>query len=633
MRTEYTETFTVTPAETGGACSLRPVKWLDEESLQLEALLHDDEGVAGTYTFSLRLPHVDPIRFEWDQNVYGHVVGFSQGCERFCHPRLVSPVANWLALQEPWLRWGYLRQITNWEWQWWSIYDLFHQSVLEGLEETLNSKRTTTSALFQNHLQRQISQTLHGSPTKGGLPDTDPLSRSNEVVKLCRQAYEVRLEFPAVQGDMALAGEIKEIFLRKVDPHCDVMHTGKHDVGRFVMRVRKDAPKSHVTGKPIPAFARHINPMYQHADPRRVARENRGIIQSLPFVNPRKPPLFSPGLSTEPGLDRRLTSALVVLADFEGWNIHTAGAEDVEHYSREVRKIKDGKVTVEPSLKEGDVACLDSILVTPSGQDLLMAYQTRSELLPPDRFWDRYPTLSEREGFKYEEIPEMVAIDSHGQPVYEVHYRYWYDRPLPVDREKIRFACGGIKGVTRPIPQHYVEVKGKLLPVDLIISERAVLSKWAQDLMLYMGASFSGPFEIDPAWTKTELIHRIHEACEKRGYDKTGRYPLYRKGRRPVKEGIARDLSDEEIERFAEIFPGTKVQFEETDTPDLVGFAFSGYLPVMRAQETSDRQSSTLATIAVNMQFRNIAGIPFPHLKEDADLMEKIGSFVYRHSL
>jgi hypothetical protein len=422
------------------------------------------------------------------------------------------------------------------------------------------------------------------------LPTTDE-------AKIVRQMFEVEAGYPDVVGDNWLWERIKERYLRKLDSFCDVLATGKSDVGRHVMRVRPDAPKSHVTGQPLPDFTLAVAPLSPWSNPTRVERENRAICEAHTFVDPEPYPLFVKGLRMPTALKSRVQTVMVAIMDVPGHNVFIADAETAEEFGVEI----------------GDEICLDALLVTPTGRARLTVMQRENLLLPAEKYLPRREEFMQYPGFQEEEIPDLVETMLDGTAVFAMQYRVSWDVPVRCRYDKVKWLQGGIKAVCRPVRQFFTEIDGEKVPIDVIVSEKALLSKGGvRDGVASALAALAGMTEIDPSWSFAELCQQIETALVAKGLPRDGRLQIFLRHSVPQRKEPMVDAEQRETLENLGFF---QREYEE------IGEAVCGPIAVIRTQETERRQSSVKTGMRMNIQARALSGAPFPH-------DEKVGALV-----
>lgn len=560
----------------------------------------------GRVTFDLFVPKVEAYRYDWDEGLFGHVITMPSPrstqarAPRFCHPRLRSAVAEQIATAAPWERRDLFRATTEWQWRWDNWYCRVWEATYQAILGLTIRQVYPTKAVVNSALQRAISQLVSGAPGQSGLPLTDE-------ALICRQGFEIELAYPDILSDNWLYEQIKLKFLEFVDPFTDVLMTGKNDVGRLVMRVHPEAPRSHVTGRPLTEFARVLNPLIHLANPVRVEREDRSC-QWLELKEPIPPPLSTPGICLPPAFQRRVTTLNLAVVDLIGKNVHIAGYWEADRFE---------------GVKLDDEIALDGLITTPSGKRKLVAKSRKSDLLSYDEFMPQLEELKQLPGFRFEEIAELHEIMSDGTPLFTHSYRYWEEVELRFRHDKAKLLVGGVKAVSRDAPQFFVRVKGKLVKVDMIVAEKTVISKGARDLLIYQQAANAGLTVIDPAWSEQELERRILEGLEREGLPLDGRYSLLVEVYEPW---IGSRRLDPEMVEGLQMLGGT-VEMRSRLVP--IGACIFGPVPVVRAEETEYRQSSYGRGVSFNIHARNCVAAELIDLKGTNERMTDLGRFYY----
>ncbi|MFN3653414.1 MAG: hypothetical protein ACK47B_27870 [Armatimonadota bacterium] len=569
MRANYAEVFSL---ELAG----EPVLWLEgspESHLVQVSLRTFWVESPATLTVELLVPTVREQRFPWDNRSYGLEVTLPGGAPRFCHPRLRSAVADRLA-EAGAEAVTLISMVPDWEFRWEGWYDRLAAAIQAAVFALSESRRRPTPALVRSYLQRAISELVNGGAATPGLPLTDP-------ALLLRQKFELELGYPEAP-DLQLKEALKAVFLREVEDRACILATGKSEVGRHVARVRPEAVRSAVTGTPVSDYLLALNPLAPFANPVRMYREGRAFAEGLRLVEPITPPLRARDVSLPEELRERMTTLTVAFADLLDHplgNVFTPGAE----LARELG--------IDPDEEE----CLDGLLLTPSGARKLTAYEEHRELWPAEEFLARLSELRERDGFWYEEVPELVEVLGDGTPVYRYRYRYGYHRATEARYDKVKLAPGGLKAVTTPIPQLYARSGREEVEVDLVVAETTVLAKGARDAVLYALAGAAGLSEIDPDWSLADLQREIELALLSRGLPLDGTVPMFS----VTSEG----------ERFS------------------LGRCLAGPLPVMRAPQTERRQSSSRKGLAVDPHLANLSGSERSRCPGAAELVQEISGF------
>jgi hypothetical protein len=636
MKNSYTEVFDLNAADGSPILELRGLEgeraWVRVHPFWSEYVKQVD--------LVLQLPTVRTSPFPWDRGIHGHVVQFvgddprnPRGAERFCHPRLRSAVADEIAFDgRPSARERvHDTPLDQWGWRWETFYDRLGEALVDALFGPAReryqgrngglscSQRRPTERLCRSYLQRAVSQLVNGGPDQSGLPITDP-------ARLAFQMLELELGYPDVPSDNLLFETLKLRFIEYVDQGACVLHTGKSDVGRHVMRFRKEAPISHVTGQPVPDAVLSRNPFGCHTNPLRDHREGRALPTCFDFEEPEGewPLIRAKGVPALPAsLRPKVKPVLCAFIDLVGENVHPVCPEQVS----ELRALGVSAA----DLMEGEQVSGDALLVTPSGRRRLQAYQTRSDLLTHEEFQEQFADLESEEGFRFQTHHELIDLLDDGTPIFRSRYRTWFERPLPLGIDKLKLAVGGIKAVVRPTEQYWTRTPdGAFLPIDLIVSEKTMLGKGAQDALLYALAGMGGLEEVDPSWSMEELCHRISHALRGQGYDhwapdddQAGRLPLYA-GRQVAVDGTGKPLP-----------PDTVLLLEQAGFPVESGWnrvqvaeCVVGPVPVMRAVETEARQSRASRGVSVDLHARNLIAQPFPECPEVRRSVADIGRFV-----
>jgi hypothetical protein len=610
----------------------------DQEVLKVVGKVGDNEyrvsvrtvwSAYGTQGFALNVfvPTATPLRFSWDEGRFGYVVQNPGGVERFCHPRLRSTAADELAKLP---RRDALNQITDWGWWWEDYYDRVNAAMREAIIGLSDSRQRMDRELIRSRLQRSLSQLLSGTETQDedeeefkGLPLTD-------AARVLRQKHEVEMGFPQTIFNAFINEKVRLAFLEQVDSWCDVLHTGKNKVGRYVMRVHPEAPQSHSTGRPLPEMACALNAFAAHANPVRIHRENRGIVDCLDLVHPVEPTIRMKGYKLPTPYAAKVTVLNMAFLNIPNRNVYTADEQVVkEGY----RRYTEGQ---EVPVVQGESLCLDKILLCNSGAEKLLAHQTKSDLLDVEEWELRKEVLSRQPGFRWEEVVNFLdTLAASGLPVYEKQYRYWYNTQLTMRYDKLKLLYGGVKAITAPYVQHFACIGQEFLPVDAFVAEDTVLAKGAKDLIWAPLAHWAGIEEIDPTWTDEEITQRIGDGLEARHLPRCGRFPVFvkkprAKRERPLQMGsnaLFNRIGEEERKQLLELF---ELEGEtHQDEYEKVGTCIVGPVPVVRAQETEYRQSNTRTGIKVDMHLRNIVGLPFSYREEDERRLEELGRFNY----
>jgi hypothetical protein len=553
---------------------------------------------AQTHTMLLRVPEVKAKRFRWDKGVYGHEIQVPNGARRFCHPRLRSQIADEIALD------GTLDLLTktaNMGFYWENWYDRLREAIVESMVEMSRSQRAPTWSFVCTRLQRAINQLMAGARGKKGLPLTDD-------AMIVRQMFEVELGYPNCLRDGELFEAIKHRFLVHVDNDCDITFVGKHDVGRHPMRVHPEDPKSYITRRPMTRFAMASWAMSPWANPIRAFREGRALPMCRDLVDPVPPPLRIEGFELPEVLKKKLTTVVAAICDIPDFNVYTADAVTANCFG----------------VEEGDTSCLDAILVCPSGRRKLLAKETRSRVYTDDQFQAARERLEKIEGFTVDKTEELIEIMENGMPVYEYRYRYSHSRNLPCGRDKLKVQ-GGPKGIGKPIHQLYAQIGEELVPIDIIIAEKTVFAKGVRDMALGMLLPLAGFTVIDPTVSFEDLCRQAEEGLLARGLPPSGRFPIIRKRAVPYSsEGVMDTDTAEGLQSL-----GARIHWHVYQ--EVVGEAIVGPLPVARAAETEDRQSSHNTGVAINVEARMLVGVPFPYEERMAQEVGDTASFFMKH--
>jgi hypothetical protein len=547
-------------------------------------------------TVSLRVPVVTPADFPWSNGLVGHIVQIPRSSPRFCHPRLRSSVAERIARESDRQA---LAETTEYHWYFDNWYSRLHEAIKEELRLALGGRRQITSQLLTSRLQRAITQLLGGAAQKKGLPLT------NEAM-LLRQKFEFQLGYPDCLDARVYEG-LKAKFLAHVDPFCDTLCTGKHDIGRVVLRTRKDGIISWVTGKPLPDMMVNIQPLAVYANPTRVYRENRSIVQCLEFQNPIPPPISVPGKSVPAAIQSRITTLLVAVGDIPGISAHIADEEIAEEFDLEI----------------GEKTACDSIPITPTGDRKLRVKETVSDLMDIQEFEEEREELEALPNFEMEEIRNLVDVMADGTPIYQLQVRYRHTRDRRGLYNKLKFLAGGVKGVTRRITQLYLHDGNRYQPIDAVISEKTFLSKGATDLGLYALATMAGITEFNPEWSREQFGALIREGLVANGHPEDGRFPIF------VREKVGyvgKTRLDAEVAASLRAL-GHKVDWRWQYRK--VGFGIAGFVPCARAQESEERASSSNVGVRINSQTRNIISIPMQADPRNEQVVKELASFFY----
>jgi hypothetical protein len=564
----------------------------------------------------LQVPLVEPMRFAWDRGVFGHKVAFPKGAERYCLPRLMSPVTEVIATAERWQQRELFFQVTDWMFHWENFYDRIHRVIVAAYHDKLQTTmQQIRMPLVRTHFQRGISQLMNGGPApmvrptgwaENGAATRQSLPLTDEALDI-RQMFEVELGYPDVVGDDWLYEQMKLEFLKFVDPGCDITFTGKNHTGRQVMRVHPDDPKSHVTGRPMSKLALTFNPLDAIGNPKRVHRENRSSCGALKVVNPIAPPIRSTAVRQVPEpFQERITTLNVAFFDVEGMNAWTADEETAELF---------------PNTKVGEVMSLDGLLLTPTGRAKLEAYSCRTTILDEEEFLEHREGWSKLPGYREQEIPEIAEVMADGTMVCLRTWRCWHDEPIPAMYGKYKLTVGGIKGVGRPIHQLFCRVGGKVEPIDMVVSAQTVISKGSVDAILYALAYRAGITEVDPAWTREEIGTRVTAGLQKHGLPTDGCFEILRKQAVPSYGNTL--LKEADAELFRKMGVTLSHKFEKV----VLGRAIVGLVPVVVAPEQEFRQSNANKGVAVAIHPRLTQDLPFTHDAKTAHLVEKIGRF------
>jgi hypothetical protein len=567
-------------------------------------------------TFDLAVPVVTPVPFKGDNGIHGHVIRLPWStAERFCHPMLVSNVMERIAAEgDPFA----LKYEEESGFYWINWYGRIRRMAEQTISELMTSQRKPTPQLVHMYFRTRLSNLITpneermrtlgwsdgGSVSSGGLPLTDEAT-------ILRQMHEVRLGYPDCPGNDLLYELIKMKYLEHVDGMCDITFTGKNHTGREVIRVFDGDPTSHITGRPMPRLALALNPLDAIANPARVHRENRSCQGWLLMESPIEPPLKARGFKMPKPFRDRVTTVITAFIDIPGFNVFAADEQDLIDFGDRV--------------EYGEEISLDGLLVTRTGQEKLKARTTRSEMLTAEEFLSQQEELQELPGFRFEEIANLVEVLADGTPIFNTQYRYWHDVQRRCRYDKVKVLVGGIKGVTRPIRQLYAEMNGELVPIDLVISERTMLSKCANDGFRYPMAANAGLTEIDPAWTQDEIDERIEEGLKERGLPTDGRFPIYASRRVPMLDGKEID------EQQAATLEAWGKRIYHKTVRVLIGHAVVGPVPVVRAQETEFRQSKANQGMSLNCHSRVLGGVEFPHNERTAEQIADIVRFFNTH--
>lgn len=570
-------------------------------------------------TVQLRVPQVQPVAFADDQGIHGHLLTTMSGVSYFCHPRVRSRLAETM-VQELAQRQGsarsefvvscraQLQRQPNLE-LW---YDDWYTRVRETLVNTLaqvGQFSRLTAPRLQSQLQRALDTLIYGAKGEpGGLPLTD-------TAQLLHDTYELEVAFPSLSeiGDEQLREELKLHLLAAIDAQTSILHTGKSNPGKRVMRVTGQEPRSHVTGTPVPRFALVANPLATHTLPMRGFREARALRHGLVFEHPTPPPLRTPGMRLPAELARRVTSLMVAVCDLPGWNVFPAGADAAEW-----------------GVAPGDQTCPDVLLLTRSGQRKLRALFTRSEVESEELFRSRLPERELLGGFRFQELIQQVGELSDRAPLFNYQYRWWTEEAHACGISKLKLLPGGIKAVPAPylLPDLWATVGGKEVPVDLVVAETTVLSKGARDLVLYLTAALAGMTEIDPTVPTDLLRSQIQQELQNRGLDPSGLVPLgiqstgYRSGRHLLTQEEAQEAQQ----------GSGKARLERVRYRESLGMALAGEVPVMRAVETEERATNTHAGVKVNLwQGRALMGLPLQIRPTAERQLAELASFSYSY--
>jgi hypothetical protein len=589
---------------------------------------------------TLHLPTVKAIPYAWDAGIHGHLIQFvgpqqeqPKGALRFCHPRLRSTLADQLALEALPTTRSRVGQtpLAQWGWRWDNFYGRLFDALVEAFfgspkdrqegkaKGLVSSTRRPDTKLCRSYLQRAISQLVNGGPDLSGMPLTDD-------ALLCFQMHEVELGYPAVPGDTLLAETIKLKFIEYLDPFVCVLHTGKSDVGRHVMRVRPGNPLSFVTQQPVPDEVLARNPFGCHANPLRDHREGRAWPTCFPYVTQEDghPLLQSIGHPRPPILSSRLKGLVVAFINIQGQNVF-------EPDPTERAELESMGVAAE-DLADGEIVSGDALLVTPSGRRKLVAYHTKSEQLTQEEWDERREELALLPGFKHQPIYELTEMLDDTTPIYRIRYRYWYDVPVKMGYDKIKLAAGGIKAVTRPVRQLWTYLpNGERVEVDLVVSEKTGLGKGARDAYLSALAWAAGLKKIHPKWDMATLVHIISCGLRKRGFEhwqiedpETGKLPLFCNALTytdATGKALPPQISQELLDMGFELEKGT--------LPVQIGSCITGVIGVMRAVETESRQSKAARGVAVDQHGRNMIQLQFPESPEDREAVRSISTFYY----
>jgi hypothetical protein len=552
------------------------------------------------------MPLVQAGRFPGDNDIYGYRVQFPRAAVRFCLPFLDSPTGRFLAETNSIPMFD---ATTDWEFRWLSYYDQVHETVMAVVHQLINSQRRPSPAVVHSAFRRAINRLVNGGKDEDGKESGFPLT--DEAISV-RHMYDVRIGYPDVPGNDLLYSMIKYRYLEAVDSICDITWTGKNHTGREVGRVLPDDPRSFITGQPLPRLALSFNPLGAHLNPARAHREGRSCGGWLEIANPVEPPIRCKGIALPKGFRNRVTTLMTAIIDIPGMNVFQADAVTAMEY---------GGDRVEP----GEEISLDGLLVTRSGREKLQAKVRENETKPADEFLPMLPELKEREGFQFEELPTTIETLADGTEVIAYEYRYHYDRPTRCRIDKVKaLSLEGIKGVARPIKQLFTEIGGEMLPVDIVVSERTVLSKGSRGA-LYPLAALAGIAEIDPAWTWEEICEKVEAGLKEKGLPETGRFPIYTTRRVPVYNGKV--LTEEE----AAGLEGLGLTIHKRSQRVLVGHAIVGPVVWCRPQEHEFRQSSYKAGVSLNFHSRLLGGVEFIFDEKMAAQIEQIGEFFYDH--
>jgi hypothetical protein len=361
----------------------------------------------------------------------------------------------------------------------------------------------------------------------------------------------------------------------------------------------------------MPRLALALNPLDAIANPARVHRENRSCQGWLLIENPIEPPLRAKGVRLPQAFRDRVTTVTTAFIDIPGFNVFAADDQDLIDFGDRV--------------EYGEEISLDGLLVTRTGQEKLKARTTRSEILSAEEFLPQMEELQELPGFRYEEVANLVEVLADGTPIFNYQYRYWHEVQRRCRYDKVKVLVGGIKGVTRPIRQLYAEMAGEMVPIDLVISERTMLSKGANDGFRYPLAAKAGLTEIDPAWTQEEIDERIEQGLMEQGLPSDGRFPIYASRRIPMLDG--KEI-DEQQALTLEAW-GKRVYHKTVRV--LIGHAIVGPVPVVRAQETEFRQSKANQGMSLNCHSRVLGGVEFPINERTEEQIADIVRFFNTH--
>lgn len=519
------------------------------------------------YSCLVTFPLVTPVRFDDDKGVYGSIVQFKECSPRFCRPKLYSPVGEALVELAKASKANALtiKTIQNWNWRFLDFHERVTLALNKLASELYTSRQVLNERSLSSRVQRTINQLVSGGAGQSGLPIT------NDIL-IIQQMFELEIGYPKALANQEMLALIKAEYLRYADQFSAILHTGKTDSGNIVLRFDQDAPKSFVTGQPLPYYVMARNPLAQFSNPIRDWREGRVWSSCLPFVNPTPVPIRTKGIKVPEALARRLKPVLIAFMDIDGVNIY-----------------KD---------KKGDTINADEICVTRTGKRKLCILQQETQIVSPDQE-DYLKTLH---GCDIQVRKELVTtLANNTISVYKEVRTAKFDRPTTVGADKVKIAVGGLKATMKPVQDHYTIVDNNKLSIDLLVSENSIISKGANITLLYAIASMAGIKNINPEWSLPELGRIIKLALKKRGYPETGRFPVYRD------DFIYVDDDDNEVDPEIVSLLGEKY-FKRKVRNVYLCDAIVGYVPVMRPVETEEFHSRPTQSVAADIHFRGIAG-------------------------
>lgn len=609
------------------------------ESVRVVEVVDDsrvDEGMIGLsinafwvdppvrVVIDLPVPIVSPVRYSADEGLYGSMVRIpSSRTQHWCHPLLICEFAEDIAKDN---KGGPARfrnsKSEDWNFTWYSWYDRVNRMVCKVIDTLCNSTQRPTRSFLQMQFRRGISDLItpndgairaggtwnengsNGGNVCSGLPITDECL-------LYRHMYEVKLGYPDVLGSDELYEAIKHKFIESVDSFCDVCWTSKNHFGREVGRVFSGDAIGFSTGKPMPKLGRALNPLMQIAEVKRVWRENRSMSGWLTFENPTTPPLTAKGIKLPDVFVNRITTLVTAIVDIEGMNVYTATEEDTIDFPDRV--------------EEGETIALDGLLITPSGQRKMKAIVSTPEIRAAEDFLNHKEEWETQPGFTYEEDPLQVEVLADGTPVYNYQYRVSWNKPCRCRFDKVKALVGGVKGVTEPIDQLYTEIDGKVVPIDIVVSERTALSKGARDMFLYPLLVHAGVSEVDPTLTIEQLVELATVGLKERNLPIDGRFPIFASKVVPVVNN--QEVGEEVADCLEAMGRSTGKKHKKT----LVGHSIVGDMPWVRTCEREDRQSSASKGIRLNTHARLLAGLELPTNEATAERVHRIADFYYSY--